>query len=151
MSVLTQILKETLFLSFPCQAVLNCPVLPESQHRLPSLTALKYVSQIREHVMKKVSQTAMNKDLIGQSIETIDNELNLMQMKLEQEFAEVSGRTSSQDKPEEPGEVLDGAASSQDNLFKNETFGEQRREKITENKQLYQKLKELIQIYKLRV
>jgi len=134
MSVLTQMLKETLFLSFPCQAVLNCPVTPESQHRLPSLTALKYTSQIREHVMKKVSQTAMNKDLIGQSIETIDNELNLMQMKLEQGFASTSRRTSSQDKAEEPSDALDGTGSSKDNLHKNETFGEQHKEKITENK-----------------
>lgn len=42
---------------------------------------------MREHVMQKVGRFKLNQDIVGQSIETIECELNLMQTKLEEQFA----------------------------------------------------------------
>ena len=136
-SLLTQILKETLFMSYPCTSILNCGVTPEPQHRLSSLTALKFASQIRDHVIKQVSKCQMNRDIIGQSIETIDNELTMMQIKLEQDHSPMSNGNS-----ERFHALLDN---------KNQTFGDLKKFKIEDNEEIYSKLKELIYCYKQRI
>ena len=78
----------------------------------------------------------MNKDIIGQSIETIDNELNMMQIKLEQEQIPMSNSNS-----ERFHEIVD----------KNQTFGHSRRVTKDNGHEINWKLKELIYFYKERI
>jgi hypothetical protein len=78
-------------------------------------------------VFVKVKRVSLNQDLVGQCIETIESELNMMQLKLERnmniEMPEPSGR----DVPEEV------------------------KAERTKNLKLYTKLNELIDIYRSRV
>ena len=65
-------------------SVMSCAVCVQPEFVNHSLAALQYVSQIRDHVTAKAQK--LNQDLLGQSIQTIESELNMMQLKLEQQL-----------------------------------------------------------------
>ena len=120
---LTRILLESLIFSHPCAAVVSCTVTPTSAHLPHQVTALQYLSQIRDLVIQRIGKFKLNQDIVGQSIETIECELNQMQTKLEQQFAADSEFQTSTD-PEAPS---------------------------TGRQVLFSKLQELIAIYRSRV
>jgi hypothetical protein len=128
--LLTRVLLETLIFSHPCSSVVSCSVSPDPKSLAQNLTALQFLAQIREHVVQKVGRCKLNQDIVGQSIETIECELNVMQVKLEHQFASS----------EYGGEDL------------NRDMGKLSADKKIQDKQLlYVKLQELIEIYRHRV
>ena len=77
--------------------------------------------------MQKVGKCKLNQDIVGQSIETIECELNQMQVKLEQQF----------------GGNTEGLNRDMGLLSSNK--------KIKDKQLLFFKLQELIEIYRNRV
>lgn len=96
-STVTQVLQSTLFYSHPCIAVMACSVAPELASFPQSQTALSYATQIREHILRKVRKGQLNRDLAGQTIETIAQELSIMQQKLDQQYASIASHANMQE------------------------------------------------------
>ena len=124
--------------SYPCSSIVCMNVSPNPSCLPQNLTAIQYCAQIRKHVMHKVQKCKLNLDIVGQSIETIESELNKMQMKLEHQF-----QTTQQSM---------GSLPAQSSLEKGSlTLSQKHSPAATKDKKLYMKLQELIEIYRQRV